>query len=298
MNVSVVIPTFNKAPRLKLMLASAVCQDFNLNDAELLLVDDGSTHETNQVVAEYKNKLNLILLQENHGGRSFARNRGIAAASGKIVIFSDDDVIWKDSFLKTHYQMHQLYDSCVVHGQIRTLPFVKFFEDPASGKLYKGMDSGVSLTRLRSKCISETDISLDFEGKVHKNSNLSVTEKMINSVFTQGISSLQWLGCTGANFSVSLEDLKKVRGFDEGFGLTWGFEDFELGYRLKELGCKFLYSMEATNYHLVHFRQTLEEELKTSFDYFYSLHPQDAVKEVYEFFLGKIDEKTLFQRRM
>lgn len=100
MNVSVVIPTFNKAPRLKLMLASAVCQDFNLNDAELLLVDDGSTDETNQVVAEYKNKLNLILLQENHGGRSFARNRGIAAASGKIVIFSDDDVIWKDSFLK------------------------------------------------------------------------------------------------------------------------------------------------------------------------------------------------------
>ena len=54
MNVSVVIPTFNKAPRLKLMLASAVCQDFNLNDAELLLVDDGSTDETNQVVAEYK----------------------------------------------------------------------------------------------------------------------------------------------------------------------------------------------------------------------------------------------------
>lgn len=296
MKVSVVIPTFNKAPRLKLMLASAVCQDFDLNEAELLLVDDGSTDETEQVVAEYKDKLNLTLLQENHGGRSFARNRGIAAASGKIVIFSDDDVIWKDSFLKTHYQMHQLHGLCVVHGQIRALPFVKFFEDPVSGKLYEGMDSRVSLTRLRSKCISETDISLDFEGKVHKNSNLSATERMIHSVFTQGISSLQWLGCTGANFSVSLEDLKTVRGFDEGFGLTWGFEDFELGYRLKELGCEFFYSMEAANYHLVHFRETLEEELKTSFDYFYSLHPEDAVKEVYEFFLGKIDEKTLLQR--
>lgn len=296
MKVSVIVPTFNKAPRLNLMLASAVCQDFDLHEVEILLIDDGSIDETEQIVEKYRNRLNLQYLRKNHGGRSFARNEGIRDAKGEIVIFSDDDVIWGKSFLISHYQRQKEQGPCVVHGQIRSLPFVKFFENPTTGSLYAGMGSKLSLNRLRSRCISEEDITHYFEQKVHQNSNLSTTEQMIFSIFEQDVKSLQWLGCTGANFSAPLEDLKAIHGFDEGFGLTWGFEDFELGYRLQALGREFLYSVDAVNYHLVHFRQTLEDELETSFHYFYSLHPDESLKNVYEFLSGKIDGKFFLQR--
>lgn len=93
--VSIVLPTYNRAHLLPRAMDSIVAQSFN--DWEILLVDDGSTDTTDQVVNAYSRDLGdrLRFLRQSHTGCCAARNRGIDAARGEFVAFLDSD----DEFL-------------------------------------------------------------------------------------------------------------------------------------------------------------------------------------------------------
>ncbi len=88
--VSVIIPTFNCATYLPEAIESVLAQ--TCTDYEVIVVDDGSTDATNQVVATYCDRVRYFC-QENRGAAS-ARNTGIRHAQGEYVSFLDaDDVL-------------------------------------------------------------------------------------------------------------------------------------------------------------------------------------------------------------
>jgi glycosyltransferase involved in cell wall biosynthesis len=93
--VSVVIPTYNRAGMLREALESVLGQ--TLPAAEVLVVDDGSTDGTAQVVEDLARQgAPVVYLSGPHtNNRGEARNRGAAAASGDLIAFLDSDDLWK-----------------------------------------------------------------------------------------------------------------------------------------------------------------------------------------------------------
>jgi glycosyltransferase involved in cell wall biosynthesis len=88
--VSVIIPTYNRGCVIKEAIESVLEQEYT--EFELIVVDDGSTDATFEVLDSYRNVIK-VLSQENKGV-SAARNRGIAEASGKFIAFLDSDDLW------------------------------------------------------------------------------------------------------------------------------------------------------------------------------------------------------------
>ncbi|MFH0825315.1 MAG: glycosyltransferase [Pseudomonadota bacterium] len=88
--VSVIIPTFNRVGVIRRAVDSVLAQTFH--DFELIVVDDGSSDNTQQVLDTYGGRIR-VLRQENRGV-SAARNAGIAASNGELVAFLDSDDEW------------------------------------------------------------------------------------------------------------------------------------------------------------------------------------------------------------
>ena len=99
-NVSVVIPTFNRAALLPRAIESVVAQTFD--DWEIVLVDDGSTDDTPQVAARCSEQIGdrFVYIRQPNLGSSAARNRGIDASLGRFVAFLDSD----DEFLPHKFE--------------------------------------------------------------------------------------------------------------------------------------------------------------------------------------------------
>lgn len=87
--VSVIIPTYNRAEMVARATRSVVAQTFP--DWELIVVDDGSTDNTEAVVNSFADRRVVYLRREKNGGVNAARNSGISAARGRYVSFLDSD---------------------------------------------------------------------------------------------------------------------------------------------------------------------------------------------------------------
>lgn len=95
---SVIIPTYNRAALLREALDSVFTQ--TLNDYEVIVVDDGSTDDTEAMVRNYPGKIQL--LKQKNIGPGAARNAGVAAAVGEYVAFLDSDDLWFPWTLATY----------------------------------------------------------------------------------------------------------------------------------------------------------------------------------------------------
>jgi glycosyltransferase involved in cell wall biosynthesis len=93
MKISIIICTRNRADSLRETLASIASCDVDHETVELLVVDNGSSDHTRQIVEfAVMPKMALRYLHEPRTGLCFARNTGLAAALGEVIIFTDDDV--------------------------------------------------------------------------------------------------------------------------------------------------------------------------------------------------------------
>ena len=96
--ISVVIPIYNAEEYLEKCLNSVLSQTYE--NLEIILVNDGSTDKSPEIIEKYRNQDNrIIVINKENGGVSSARNRGIEKASGKYIIFIDaDDYIENNMF--------------------------------------------------------------------------------------------------------------------------------------------------------------------------------------------------------
>jgi GT2 family glycosyltransferase len=95
---SIVVPTFNRVALLRDCLESLRCQDYPSDQFEIVVVDDGSTDGSAEIV---KRVDNVRYLRRQHAGLNAARNAGIEEAKGDFIAFLDDDVLAPPSWLRT-----------------------------------------------------------------------------------------------------------------------------------------------------------------------------------------------------
>lgn len=91
--LSVIIPTRNRAPLLRLALQSLAAQTLPTERFEVLVVDNGSTDSTRQVVEEHQGQLReLRYFFDPTPGLHVGRHRGLREARGEVLVYADDDI--------------------------------------------------------------------------------------------------------------------------------------------------------------------------------------------------------------
>lgn len=104
--VSVIIPVYNAHEFLPKALETICAQDFT--DFEIILVDDGSTDRSLDIIKEFKERDQRIrIITENNAGPAAARNKGLSRARGKYVIFLDADDFYEPTLLSSLYNMSE-----------------------------------------------------------------------------------------------------------------------------------------------------------------------------------------------
>ena len=203
MNVSVVIPTFNRKPILKKCLKALEKQILNkkISNYEIVVVDDGSTDGTTSWIKNHSKTLpHVVLFNQEHGGPALGRNLGVMKSKYEIIIFIDSDLIVLEDFLVCHVNKLSSYweknnKKCFTYGSVIN---TSNFKNPAE-EYYK-----------------LTDVSFAY--------------------FATG------------NVAISKELLLNIGLFDTSFSL-YGWEDLELGERLKQIGTKLLKCPKAIGFH-------------------------------------------------
>jgi len=94
--VSVVVPTYNCAKYLGSSVTSALRQ--TVRPAEIIIIDDGSTDDTEMVIRQFGDKVTYI--KQSNAGVSAARNRGVAESSSEFIAFLDADDYWEPTKLE------------------------------------------------------------------------------------------------------------------------------------------------------------------------------------------------------
>ncbi|HEY9005076.1 glycosyltransferase family 2 protein [Ohtaekwangia sp.] len=195
-DVSVIIATYNGAGKLPYLLESLASQ--TLREFELIVVIDGSTDNSKEVIESYRSRLmHLKVIVQKNAGRSKVRNRGVHEATGSILIFYDDDMVLPPDSVARHVSFHQN----------NRMPLLlcgnqKEFISAASTDIqrYKAFISNKWLARYNDAFASITFENLFF---------------------------------SAANSSAKREAFERLHGFDE--RLT-DAEDYDLAYRALEQG--------------------------------------------------------------
>lgn len=104
MDISVVVPTYNRYAVLKRALESIFAQSYKA--VEVIVIDDGSTDETSQITNLFPDV--KYFYQENSGVSS-ARNLGIKKSTSKWIAFLDSDDEWHEDKLQEHFDFHNLH---------------------------------------------------------------------------------------------------------------------------------------------------------------------------------------------
>ncbi|MDB4477320.1 glycosyltransferase family 2 protein, partial [Rhodopirellula sp.] len=120
MNISVNICTWNRASELRKTLQSMTLLEIPEGiNWELLIVNNNCTDETDDVVHQYLQKLPIVYLHEHTPGKSHALNLALKHATGELILFTDDDVLVSQAWLK-HYAItaadfpnHSVFGGCV-----------------------------------------------------------------------------------------------------------------------------------------------------------------------------------------
>ncbi len=111
--ISIIIPTYNRAAKLKRCLGSILSQKYSNKHYEVIVVNDSSKDGTNLVVSDFIKIHRNITLMTNHTnkGPAYCRNRGIKKAKGVIIAFTDDDCVisknWLRDIVASHRQNHE-----------------------------------------------------------------------------------------------------------------------------------------------------------------------------------------------
>ncbi len=142
LELSVVIPTFNRKDKLLRCLDMLSRQSLPFSWFEVIIVDDGSTDDTEKALRKQKYPFQLRIFKQSNLGPAAARNRGIAEASGNIIVFLGDDIYAPADFLKGHLRHHRIFPEAgeALLGHIdwatglTVTPFMEFITGPSGAQ--------------------------------------------------------------------------------------------------------------------------------------------------------------------
>ena len=283
--VSVVIPTYNKKDFLEITLTALGIQTYPSDKYEVVIVNDGSTDATEEFISSFKVPYQISYIYQKNSGRSAARNHGIELAKGKTLIFIDDDCVPGPAFIENHMQNHRRDDNSVVLGYkyltfsqmlpnssphkellMETLKRQKtfhYFSDfPENAMLIHPEDFNNGFKKL---------VQLSFAGEKPRWEEVYKTYTAHLKGFV-----VPWSLFTTGNISISKRHCIDVGGFDENFR-GWGLEDYELGYRLyNKLRLPFVLDKTSVTYRLIHWSNVKEDRVASkvkNYIYFCKKHP-------------------------
>ncbi|MEO8604993.1 MAG: glycosyltransferase family 2 protein [bacterium] len=208
--ISVIIPTRNRAQSVRRSLESLCRQDFLAAHFEVIVVANACTDDTSDAVRRFAAPFALRLHEIADAGISLARNSGAALARGRLLVFLDDDIEPLPSALAAHAGAHAERQNLVAVGPLLTPPL--------------RVVPGFFIERLRAldaayaSYLGTRDVGLD------------------------------WHCMTGGNMSTSTALFQCLGGFDAGI-VSYGGEDYEFGCRAQKAGAEFRLLAEAGGYH-------------------------------------------------
>lgn len=127
--VSVVIPTYNRADKVSATVESVLAQTFS--DLEVIVVDDGSSDDTEQVLRQAFGDRIRYYAQVNQGV-SVARNKGIEEARGEWIAFLDSDDRWERDKLEWQFKALDQFGQCA-----GCYTDIRFFNHPETRSLFQ-----------------------------------------------------------------------------------------------------------------------------------------------------------------
>ena len=125
MKLSIVIPTYNRATFIKAAIESVLRQP-TVEDIEVIVVDDGSTDNTKDIVLGFKDKRIIYERFEKNKGVNFARNKGIQLSSGEWIGYLDSDDQYIENIFSTVLE--------VLDGKAKNMDVVGFMTVGEYGK--------------------------------------------------------------------------------------------------------------------------------------------------------------------
>jgi glycosyltransferase involved in cell wall biosynthesis len=212
---SLIIPTYNRATMLRRTLTHLLRLD-GMSECEIIVVNDGSTDETESVLESFRQIAPAIMrvITIGNGGPGRARNYGIAVARSEHILFVDDDVFPRPEMLREHKRLlNEGYTGSqgllIWHQDIAMTPLIRYIDRRGSQFAFD-----------RVKNPDDVDFAYVYTG----------------------------------NFAVLRSAVLDAGGFDENcFNQKLEFSAFEdtvLGYRLKQNGAKLGLNREAKADHL------------------------------------------------
>lgn len=125
--LSIVLPTYNRWDRLQTVLEALAGQTVPADELEVIVVSDGSTDGTDEALQAGRAPRPIHLVRQPNQGPAVARNKGVEAATGDLVLFIDDDVVAEPGWAAAHLEMQERADRpTVVIGPLLTPPDFRF----------------------------------------------------------------------------------------------------------------------------------------------------------------------------
>ena len=149
MKYSVIIPVYNSEKTIERCMQSLLAQ--KRNDAEIIVINDGSTDATEEILsryaAEYKN---ILLLKQKNSGVSAARNAGIERASGNYITFVDSDDYVSENYFSALDEMEKQADADLLMFSSNTVGGQEADESALYHQLEQMTDTGTKMELLLS----------------------------------------------------------------------------------------------------------------------------------------------------
>ena len=208
--ISVVIPTSNRAELLKAALESLASQSVAKHQYEIIIVDDGSNDGTAAICQAFSLRLRLKYFRIENSGISAAKNLGVFASRGSILLFFDDDDVADSDLLRQHLVSHGLHP-----------------EENAAVLGYTTWAPSLAVTEVMNYVTEIGQFLFSYR-------NLKDGQVLDYTYF--------WGGRSSCKRSL----LVKHGIFNQKF--RFGSEDIELGYRLRKFGLKVIFNRNAIQY--------------------------------------------------
>lgn len=162
--VSVIVPVYNDPIRIEICIRALLEQTYPEKQYEILVVDNASTDNTRTIIQKYPVKL---LIENDIQSSYAARNRGLAAAKGVIIAFTDSDCIPVNRWIETGVNGLKQHSAQLVSGNVR-------FN-------FSNKNSGAEIWDSSTNMQIERNI---LERNVSKTANLFVRKEIFNQIGT------------------------------------------------------------------------------------------------------------------